>query len=129
MGNPLIYFGIHAIKSGMVDVAKEASRQLAAFIEANHPRLLHFEITVDDEAREMTVIQVHPDEDSLRLHMDLAKDQISQAYQFLDGTKRIDIFGSPSEPMVAGIAQMAMGAPVRIHEAVGGFSRLSTINV
>lgn len=129
MGSPLIYFGIHAIKSGMVEVAREASKQLGAFVEANHSRILHFEIYIDDAAEEMVVVQVHPDEDSLRLHIDLAKDQISQAYSFLEGTTKIEIFGSPSEAMRSGIQQMAMGAPVRINEAVGGFSRLGSVSV
>ena len=33
----LIYVGTHAITPGKLDVAKEVSRELGAFLEANHP--------------------------------------------------------------------------------------------
>jgi hypothetical protein len=31
--------------------------------------MLHFDIYIDDDANEMTVVQIHPDEDSLLLHL------------------------------------------------------------
>ena len=64
MAGSLIYLGTHAITHGKLDVAKQASREMGAFLEANHPRMLHFGIYIDDDAHQMTVIQVHPDEDS-----------------------------------------------------------------
>ena len=71
MAGSLIYLGTHAITHGKLDVAKQASREMGAFLEANHPRMLHFGIYIDDDAHQMTVIQVHPDEDSLVLHLSL----------------------------------------------------------
>ena len=71
---------------------------MGAFLEANHPRMLHFGIYIDDDAHEMTVIQIHPDEDSLVLHLKLAGERIAKAYDFLEATTRIDIYGRPSEP-------------------------------
>ena len=41
--------------------------------------MLHFEIYIDDETREMTVIQIHPDEESLMLHMQLAGDRVTES--------------------------------------------------
>jgi hypothetical protein len=38
----LIYVGTHAITHGKLDVAKQVSREMGAFLEANHPRMLHF---------------------------------------------------------------------------------------
>ena len=62
MAGSLIYVGTHAITPGKLEVAKGAGRELGAFLEANHPRMLHFEIYIDDDANEMTVLQIHPDE-------------------------------------------------------------------
>ena len=124
MSNPLIYIGTHAIKPGMIDSATEASRDLAAFVEANHPRMIHFEIDIDQDANEMTVIQVHPDDESMLMHVRLAGDRIKAAYEFLDATTRIEIYGTPGEQLLGLIEQMSMDAPVRINEAVAGFSRL-----
>jgi len=125
----LIYVGTHAITPGKLEVAKGASRELGAFLEANHPRMLHFEIYIDDDANEMTVLQIHPDEDSLLLHLKLAGQRIAKAYEFLEATTRIDIYGTPSDALADQIRQMGMGAPVRFHVATGGFSRLASVAV
>lgn len=119
----LVYVGKHAIKQGGVDEAREASKQLVEFVEANHERFLHFAISIDESSHEMTVIQVHPDEDSMLQHVQLAGERIRQAYEFLDGTTQIDIFGEPSENLISLVTQMSMGAPVAYHRPVAGFER------
>lgn len=129
MAGPLIYVGKHAIKEGKVDVARSASQQLASFVEDNHPTFLHFQLDISSDGREMTVLQVHPDEESMGLHMQLAGDKIRAAYEFLEGTTDIQIFGDPSEEFTAAINQMSMGAPVNIHRTQFGFSRLSALRV
>ena len=125
MAGPLIYVGKHAIKKDKEDLARAASQELARFVEENHPRFLHFQLDISDDGREMTVLQVHPDEESMGLHMQLAGERIAAAYEFLDKTADIQIFGDPSEAFTAQIHQMAMGAPVMIHRTEFGFSRLS----
>lgn len=75
----------------------------------------------------MTVLQVHPDEDSLRLHLQLAGKKIAAAYDFLERTTGITIYGAPSEAMVEQVRQQAMGAPVKFTRAFAGFSRLSSV--
>lgn len=125
MAGPLIYLGTHAIQEGKTAIAKEASRELGQFLEANHPRMIHFEIYIDDAASEMTVIQIHPDEESLSLHLKLAGEKIAQAYEFLEGTTKIEIYGAPSAALRQQVEQMAMGAPLRFNVANAGFSRLT----
>jgi hypothetical protein len=129
MAEPLIYVGTHAIQPGKVDVARAASRDLATFLEANHPDMLHFGIYIDADASEMTVIQIHPDEASLAKHLELAARKIAAAYEFLSGTTHIDIYGSPSDSTVAQIQQMAMGAPLSFNTADAGFTRLAGVPV
>jgi quinol monooxygenase YgiN len=119
----LVYFGRHSIKQGALDEARQASKQLVEYVEANHERFLQFAISIDDASNEMTVLQVHPDEASLLLHVQLAGDKIRQAYEFLDGTTQIEIFGEPSESLVGLLTQMSMGAPVTYHRPVAGFER------
>lgn len=124
MGEPLIYLGTHEIMAGKLDEAKRASREMAEFLEANHPRYLHFEICIDDASRTMTVLQIHPDQDSLIMHLQLAGERIRKAYDFLVGTKAISIFGTPTDEFAQQITGMAGDAPVTFHTSVGGFTRL-----
>lgn len=128
MTDPLTLIGRHTIRPGKLDAAKQASRELCNFLQANHPRVLQFEIYINESAGEMTVMQVHPDEESLMLHLELAGDRIAQAYEFLERTVCIDLYGSPSDAVVQQTTRQAMGAPVRFHAAHAGFSRLDRVS-
>jgi hypothetical protein len=125
MPGPIVFVGTHRIHEGKLDAAKDASADLAKFVRENHPRVLHFDIYIDEAAREMTVIQIHPDEDSLMLHMQLAGDRLARAYDFLD-TVAVRIFGDPSDPF-----QAAMGGreDIRFQRPYAGFSRLTAVAV
>ena len=126
MPGPIVFVGTHRIHQGKLDIAKEASAGLAKFVRDNHPRVLHFEIYIDDATREMTVIQIHPDEESLMLHMQLAGDRLSGAYGFLD-TVAVRMFGHPSEPFKA--AAMGGRESVSFETPYAGFSRLEGVTV
>lgn len=126
MPGPIVFVGTHRIHEGKLDIAKEVSAELAQFVRDNHPRVLHFEIYIEDETREMTVIQIHPDEQSLMLHMELAGDRLARAYEFLD-TVVVRMFGNASEPFVE--AAMGGGADVRFERPYAGFSRLVGVAV
>jgi hypothetical protein len=121
MSGSLVFVGTHRIQEGKLDIAKRASGELAELVRDKHPRVLHFEIYIDDATREMTVIQIHPDEESLMLHMQLAGEHLARAYEFLD-TEVVRIFGSVSEPFKAKVGMA--GANVRFEQAFVGFSRL-----
>ena len=126
MPGPIVFVGAHRIHEGKLDIAKEASADLAQFVRDNHPRVLHFEIYIEDDTREMTVIQIHPDEKSLMLHMQLAGDRLARAYEFLD-TVSVQMFGNTSEPF----EQAAMGGreDVSFKQPFAGFSRLLGVDV
>jgi hypothetical protein len=124
VSGPIVFVGTHRIHEGKLEIAKEASADLAQFVRDNHPRILHFEIYIDEETREMTVIQIHPDEESLMLHMQLAGDRLARAYEFLD-TVVVRIFGTPGDSF----KEMAMGGRenVSFERAYAGFSRLALV--
>ena len=48
------------------------------------------------------------------LHLKLARERIAKAYDFLDATTRIEIYGRPSDALVDQIRQMGMGAPIQV---------------
>ena len=124
MSNPLIYVGTHAIKPGMLDTARKASEEMVQFVEENHLRMMHFEIDIDEAAGEMTVVQIHPDGESLILHVQLAADRIRSASEFLEATTNIEIYGPASDELVGLINEMRGDTPARFNTAVAWFSRL-----
>jgi predicted transposase YbfD/YdcC len=62
--------------------------------------------TQERRSPEMTMI--HPDEDSLVSHLELARERIAKAYEFL-ATTRIDFCGTPSDALVEQFRQMGTG--------------------
>ena len=61
---------------------------------------------------------------SLLEHIEVAGEKIRASSEFLEGTTKIEIYGTPSPAVVEVVNQMSMGAPVRFNHAEAGFSRL-----
>ena len=95
-------------------------------VEAKEPRLIAFNAYVSEDGTEVTVVQVHPDADSMGFHMQVARNHISQAYQsVLEETKRIEVYGTPSDAVLETIRQLAgSGVPLSVKARhLGGFTR------
>ena len=129
MTAPFIFVGTHRIKEGQVDAYIEYFREFAEFVKENEPRLIVFEGYVNDEGTRMTIVQVHPDAESMDFHMQTIGKHIGEAYdRFLDGTERIDVYGVLRGGVVEMIKQLAsMDAPLNISaRPVAGFTRSAT---
>ncbi len=53
----------------------------------------------------MTGVQVHPDEDSMAFHMQLIREHMAQAFEFLDAAKSYQVYGTPSDTFVEELKQ------------------------
>ena len=125
MAGMFMFIGTHTIKEGKLEDFKQHFRDFCDFIEANEPRLTHFGLYIDEDGTEVTVVQVHPDADSMALHMQLGREHFAHAYEFLDGTKSLQIYGSPSDVLVEQIKEVTPpGVPVIVKSEFTGFNRL-----
>jgi quinol monooxygenase YgiN len=128
MSEPFIFIGTHTIREGKLEDFKKQWRELLDVVEAKEPRLIAFNAYVNEDGTELTVVQVHPDADSMLFHMQVARDHISEAYQsVLEKTKRIDVYGKPSDTALEMIRQLA-GSEVPLSvkaNHLGGFTRSS----
>jgi hypothetical protein len=126
MSEPFIFIGTHTIREGKLQDFKQSCGELVEVVEAKEPRLIAFNLYVNEDGSEVSVVQVHPDADSMLFHMQVARDHISEAYQStLEKTERIDIYGEPSDAVLETIRQLAgSGVPlsVKTHH-LGGFTR------
>lgn len=126
MTAPFIFVGTHRIKEGQADAYIEYFREFAEFVKENEPRLIVFEGYVNEDGTRMTIVQVHPDAESMEFHMQTIGKHVGEAYdRFLDGTERIDVYGVPRGGVVAMINQLAsMDEPLNISpRPVAGFTR------
>ena len=126
MPGPLIFIATNRLKPGRLDSERARVPGLVAFIEANEPRLIAFNEYVNEAGDEVTVVQVHPDAASMEAHIGLVAERARAAYaETLEATLRIQVFGPPSEEMLAALRRQASeGVEITLHtEHLGGFTR------
>lgn len=125
MLEPFIFIGTHRIKEGMLEQYKRYTRDLVEAIEANEPRLIAFNAYLNEEGTQVTAIQVHPDAASMEFHLQLLGDKIAEAYDFLEKTESIQLYGAPSEALLTMMKEVAgSGVPLTVNgQHLVGFTR------
>jgi hypothetical protein len=90
---------------------------LVEFVEANEPRLIAFNEYVNEAGDEVSVVKVHPDAASMEAHIAVVAEKARAAYaETLHATVRIQVFGQPSEEMLAALKQQAgEGVEIALH--------------
>ncbi len=124
MVEPLIFITTLTIKEGKLEDFKHYSEEMGKFVEANEPRIIHFEQYINEDATELTSVQIHPDEDSMMFHMQVAAERMRQAFEFIDSIKSLQICGRPSDAFVEQMS--GSGFPVIVKSKFAGFNRLPT---
>jgi hypothetical protein len=123
---PIIFIATNRLKAGRLDLERARVPGLVEFIEANEPRLIAFNEYVNDAGDEVTVVQVHPDAESVEAHLEIVGERAQEAYaQTLDATVRIQVFGRPTQAILETLRQQASGGvEISINgEHLGGFVR------
>lgn len=110
----------------MVDRFKEAVPEWFAFIEANHPRVIHSAVYVDEGRSEATSVQLHPDAESMDQQLAVLGDRSFEWQEYIDSSQmQILICGEPSDTILTTMERIrSAGIAVAIKYLVTGFSRL-----
>lgn len=129
MSQPFIWIGIHKIREGKAEELKRLLKEFPDFIEENEPRLLAFNLYLDEEENKVAVVQIHPDADSFEFHMKVAGEHISQSYDFFEETLSTQIYGTPSERVLEMVEQFRQDAGQKetlsvLPQHISGFTRL-----
>jgi quinol monooxygenase YgiN len=127
MAVPFIFIGTHKVKPGRLEEFKAwFANYIDTTVEPNEPRLLSFEAYADPKANLVTVVQVHPDAESMIHHMEVITDHVATAYaNFLERESQYQIYGTPRAGVLELIQQMdgSEEAPTS-QEPFAGFTRL-----
>jgi quinol monooxygenase YgiN len=130
MSEPFIFIGTHTLREGKLQDFKQQWLELLEMVEAKEPRLIAFHAYVNEDGTELTIVQVHPDADSMLFHMQVVRDHISEAHQsVVEKTERIDIYGNPSDTVLEMIRQVVESeAPLNVKaHHLSGFTRSSAV--
>jgi hypothetical protein len=126
--SPFIFIATNRLKPGRLDAERNRVPGLVEFIEANEPRLIAFNEYVNEAGDEVTVVQVHPDAESMEAHLGIVGERAREAYaQTLDATVRIQVFGRATEAILDTLRRQASsGVEISVNgEHLGGFTRSS----
>lgn len=132
MAVPFIFIGTHKVKPGKLEEFKAwFANYIDTTVEPNEPRLLLFEAYADPVANVVTVVQVHPDAESMVHHMEVITAHAAMAYaDFLERDSRSQVYGTPRAGVLELIQQMSGDEePPSSHEPFAGFTRLGESGV
>jgi len=125
MRDPIVYVDTSRIRDGKLEDLGVAMKELAAFIEANNPRVISYHFFVDDDATSMSVVAVHPDSAALEFHMDVGEAEFRKFADLVDLVS-IVVYGEVTDPVLERLRQKARmlgtGA-VTVHHPQAGFAR------
>lgn len=127
MPGPILYIDRSRIKRGRLDDVKRKTAELTEFIEQQEGQLLFYGFSIDEEAHRMTVLAVHPDAESVELHMDVGGEAFREFADLLE-MEAIEVYGQPSDRVLEQLDSKArdLGSDgsVTVGALHAGFSRL-----
>jgi hypothetical protein len=129
MSGPFIFIATNRLKPGKLEAERTRVPELCEFIEANEPQLIAFNEYASEDGREVGVVQVHPDAESMEFHMSVVAERAARAYaETLEATTSIQVYGEPSEAILEMLSQQAgAGVPLTVkRHRLGGFTRAAT---
>lgn len=109
---PFIFVSTHTVKEGKLDDVPAATEEFISFVEANEPRVLGMHAYLDEESRKLTLVQIHPDAESMELHLQVAADRIHQAFELVDNDS-VDVYGRPG-PIAQRVLDQLRGEGVAV---------------
>jgi quinol monooxygenase YgiN len=127
---PFIFIGTHKIKPGKQEEFKKYFAQFSSdIVEPKEPRLHSFYGYAEPDSDYVTIVQVHPDADSMATHMRVGTEHFATAYaDYLEPESTLQIYGNLSEDLIRTISAAAQtdgeGSNVTIREPFSGFDRL-----
>ena len=106
MTEHITFVGTYAIPEDRLDEWKAVVVDMVDTVKANVPRLVSYNVYVNDDGSEATNIYVHPDTESLEQHLQVAATRIGAGAQTVE-TIRVELYGSPSDRVVEQIRRIS----------------------
>jgi len=130
MSTPFIFIGTFKTKAGKREAFKEYfAKYCSEIVEPQEPRLHSFYGYAAPDSDLVTIVQVHPDADSMATHMKVGVEHFGTAYaEYLERESTMQIYGTLTPELVQTISAAAQtdedDGSVTIREPFTGFDRL-----
>lgn len=131
MTSPFIVIGTHRIKPGKREAFKKYFAEFCSDVVApQEPRLHSFYGYTSPDSDVVTIVQVHPDADSMATHMKVGREHFAAAYaEYLEPDSSMQVYGNLSPEVIRAISaavpsQEGESESVIVREPFTGFDRL-----
>ena len=127
MSEPIVYIDTSEIQQGKLEELERAMSELIKFVETSEPRLIAYNVYLNEDGTRITVVHVHPDSASLEFHMKVAGPFFPK-FARLVKLLSIDVYGNLSNDLLEQVQQKArmLGeGNVLVHELHAGFARFA----
>jgi hypothetical protein len=125
VSEPIFYIDRSTIREGALEEVSRRIPDLVDSISELEPQLVAYDFYLDPQGSHMTVVSVHPDSDSLRLHMEVGRSAFQEFADLID-LYSIEVYGRPSDEVISLLedkAAMLGDGDVEVHERHAGFLR------
>jgi hypothetical protein len=120
---PFIVKTVSRIHPGKAEAYRPLVAEFCRRVEESEPRLLAFHIYVSEDEGSEVVIQVHPDPESMRYHLEVMGQKVRETFAFAD-FESLEIYGEPDDALKEWIARVSEGIPFTLYPVHwGGFTR------
>lgn len=124
MSESILIIGNSLIHEGKHEELKSAMDEYVEFVKANEPQIIAFNVYLNTEGTQVTVLQLHPNSESAEFHTKIAGPFFSR---FLDliTMSGLYIYGNPSPSLLKQIQDIKLtsSATVVVNEIHAGFER------
>lgn len=126
MAEPIVFISHSRVKEGRLDGLREYMRPGTAALEAAKPRTLVFAAYLDEDQRELTIVHVFADAESMDAHLEGVAERARAAMEFIESSS-MEIYGRPSDAVLATMRGVTVpGVTLTLHpNYVAGFIRLA----
>ena len=125
MSGPFIVKTVSRIHPGKAAEYRAVVEAFCKAVEESEPRLLGFHIYVSEDESSEVVVQVHPDAESVRHHLEVMGPKVRETFAFTD-FESLEIYGEPDDALKEWIERVSEGVQFSLHSTHwGGFTRLS----
>lgn len=125
MSEPIVYIDRSEILEGRLQELKLAINELVELVEANELQLIAYNVYLNEDGTQMTVVHVHHNSASLAFHMKVAGPAFPKFAEFIK-LMTIDVYGKPSDDLLEQLREKAKvlgNGTVVVHKLEAGFAR------
>jgi len=124
MSGPFIVKAVSTIHPGKAAAYRPLAEEVCRLVEEREPRLLGFHIYVNEALSSEVVVQIHPDAESMRRHLEILGEKVRETLKYAD-FESLEIYGKPNDELLKWLPRVTEGIKFMLYPVHwGGFTRL-----